>query len=65
MSDNRRILFIKNGTIYLINTQSRRVTEVLSAAPHHIAAFTLARDDRVIYYSVAASETDVWLASLD
>ncbi|CAN5578775.1 hypothetical protein BH20ACI3_BH20ACI3_39560 [soil metagenome] len=65
LSDSRRLLFQHQGKIYLVDSQSKRVHEVLSVAPHETRGVTLSRDDRLIYFGLATIEADVWLMSLE
>jgi Tol biopolymer transport system component len=65
LRDTRRLLFAYQGKILLLDTATRKVREVLSAAPHAVnGQFRLSRDDRVIYFSLGVTEADIWLATL-
>jgi hypothetical protein len=65
LSDSRRLLFTDSGAkLYLIDSQSRKTHEILSVAPHRIDTPTLSPDDRLMYFSVAVTEADIWLATL-
>jgi len=64
LSDSRRLLFLNNDEILLIDSQSGRVRKVFSYARYDTGqAFGLSRDDRWIYFTVAVKEADVWLMS--
>jgi Tol biopolymer transport system component len=67
LSDSRRLLLNHQGRIYLVDSPTKRVQEVLSIAPYEIArrGFAISRDDRRIYFSLATIEADIWLASLN
>ena len=68
LSDSRRILFNGRGTgkLYLVDSESKKVHEVLSVAPHDVrGGVTLSRDDRLIYFSPVTTEADIWLMSLE
>jgi hypothetical protein len=55
LSDSRRLLF--QDKIFLLDSQSKKVHEVLSVTPHNIGyAVTLSRDDRQIYFSLVTTE---------
>jgi serine/threonine protein kinase len=62
-SDSRRLLFNRDGKIYLVDSQSKRTHEVLSIAPLTVASrgFALGSGDRAIYFSVSNTEADIWL----
>jgi Tol biopolymer transport system component len=66
LSDSRRLLFLHQGKLYLIDSQSKKVRELLSVAPNLFSAgVTISRDDRQIYFSLATTEADIWLMSLE
>ena len=54
LSDSRRLLFPHQGKLYLVDSQSKKVHEVLSVAPY-VFSFggALSRDDRLIYFLVS------------
>lgn len=65
LSDSRRLLFPNQGKLYLVDSQSKKIHEVLSAAPHDISwGVALSRDDRQIYFSLLTIETDIWLMTM-
>jgi eukaryotic-like serine/threonine-protein kinase len=63
MNDDRRVLFLFEDRIYLVDSRTKQSREVLSAAPHKITRFTLARDNRWLYFSREENEADIWLLS--
>jgi Tol biopolymer transport system component len=66
LSDNRRLLFIDQRKIQLVDSQTKKVHEVLSAAPYAIGqGFSLTRDDRLIYYHLTQTEADIWLMTME
>ena len=67
LSDNRRLLFLNQGKICLLDSVSGRSKELVSARPEEIArrGFALSPDDRRIYYSVSTTEADVWMAEFE
>lgn len=66
LSDNRRLLFRHQGKLYLIDSQSKKVRELLSVAPNEFGhGVTLSRDDRLIYFTLDVIEADIWLMSLE
>jgi serine/threonine protein kinase/Tol biopolymer transport system component len=64
LSDSRRLLFNHDGRLWLVDSDTRRAREVLSLAPQEIArrGFAVSPDDRTIYFSLASTESDIWLA---
>jgi eukaryotic-like serine/threonine-protein kinase len=66
LSDGRRLLFMNQGKLYLIDSQSKKVRELLSVAPNEFGiGFTLSRNDRQLYFSVVTTEADIWLMNLE
>jgi Tol biopolymer transport system component len=65
LSDNRRLLFPDGDKIKLVDSQSRKIRDVLSVAPKSVWRPSISRDDRRIYFSVAVAEADIWLMSLE
>ena len=64
LADGRRLLFIDSQKIYVLDSVTKRIKEVYSAAPHRLQGLTLSLDNRSINVSVAINEADIWLASL-
>jgi Tol biopolymer transport system component len=66
LSDNRRLLFQSQGKLYLIDSRSKKVRELLSVAPNEFGiGVTISRDDRQIYFSLRTTEADIWLMNLE
>jgi dipeptidyl aminopeptidase/acylaminoacyl peptidase len=65
LSDSRRLLFGDGDKIRLVDSQSRKVREILPVAPNSIGALSVPGDDRRIYFSVTVAEADIWLMSLE
>jgi Tol biopolymer transport system component len=65
LSDNRRVLYINQGKLYLMDTQSKKSHEVLSVAPYAADRHCLSKDDRTIYFTLTATEADIWLMTVE
>src|SRR5262245_1490772 len=66
LSDSRRLLFAYRNKIFLVDSQTKRVREVLSLTSQNVGIpFTLSRDDRQIYFSLITTEADIWLMTLE
>ncbi len=66
LSDSRRLLFKHQGKLYLVDSQSKKIHEVLSAAPHDFGiGVALSRDNRLIYFSLVTTEADIWLMTME
>ena len=64
LADSRRLVFMDSQKIYVLDSVTKRIKEVYSAAPHRLQGITLSSDNRSINVSVAINEADIWLASL-
>jgi Tol biopolymer transport system component len=67
LSDSRRMLFQDlQARLYLLDSRSKKVREILSGTPHDLGnGVTISRDDRQIYFSLVTTEADIWLMSLE
>jgi Tol biopolymer transport system component len=66
LSDSRRLLFLHQGKLYVIDSQSKKIRELLSVAPNEFGAgVTISRDDRQIYFTLVTTEADIWLMDLE
>jgi Tol biopolymer transport system component len=63
--DNQRLLFFWQQKLYLLDSRTRKTQELLNIAPYHFQSLNISRDNRVIYYSVKATEADIWLAAME
>src|SRR5262245_54939741 len=63
LSDSRRMMFQDlRAKLYLLDSRSKKVREILSVAPHELGnGVTVSRDGRLIYYSLITTEADIWL----
>jgi len=63
LNDGRRILFVSQGKIFLLDAKSRKVEPVLTVTDEDVdlGSPALSRDNRTIYFTAVASEADVWL----
>ena len=65
LSDDRRLVFFHQDKLYLLDTESRSVKEILSTAPDKIEGISISKDNRMIYFSFETQEADIWLATLN
>jgi dipeptidyl aminopeptidase/acylaminoacyl peptidase len=63
LSEGRRLIFFRGSAIYLLDTRSGKVREILSVAPNEVWGVAPTRDDRRIYFGLGTNEADVWLMS--
>jgi serine/threonine protein kinase len=67
MSDSRRLLFIDNAKLYVIDSLAKKpkiIHTINSIAWTDIAGIALSKDNRQIYYSQVTTEADIWLADI-
>jgi dipeptidyl aminopeptidase/acylaminoacyl peptidase len=65
LNDNRRLLYLHDGKILLVDSENKKTQEVISAAPQRITHFVISRDNRTLYFDVDATEADIWMLSLN
>lgn len=66
LSDNNRLLFQDQSTIYLVDRRAKGTTHrIFSVSPSTISGFTISPDDRSIYFSMDATESDIWLRAVE
>ncbi|HZM90589.1 MAG TPA: LpqB family beta-propeller domain-containing protein [Blastocatellia bacterium] len=61
LQDNRRALFSVDGTVFIIDTETKTQHPLFSGAPGKIISFRLSRDYRWLYYIQESAEADIWL----
>ena len=62
LSDSRRLLVATlQGQLYLIDSQSKKLQQILSVAPRVIRSLSVSKDDRLIYFDIETTEADIWL----
>lgn len=64
LGDGRRLVFTNQGKLYLADSQSRRVRELLSIPPNEIEWPSVSGDDRLIVFRMSITEADIWMATL-
>jgi Tol biopolymer transport system component/DNA-binding winged helix-turn-helix (wHTH) protein len=63
LSDNRRLLFFYHDKLYLLDTSSEKIKELLSTAPDQIHGLTVSRSTNLICFSIEIAEADIWVAT--
>jgi hypothetical protein len=66
LSDSRRLLFNHQGKLYLVDSLTSKAHPVLSVPQYEINPwiFGLSRDNRLIVFSLAMTEADIWQMSM-
>jgi Tol biopolymer transport system component len=66
LSDSRRLLFSDDADkIFVLDSESGRVGEVLSLSPDYVGGFSISHDNRWIYFSREKAEADIWMLTLN
>jgi hypothetical protein len=62
LNDNRRLLFVDETTIFVVDRETHRVKPVHSVAPQRLGwELGLSKDNRKIFFNLDILESDVWL----
>jgi Tol biopolymer transport system component len=63
LNDNRHLLFVSQGSIYLYDTHSRTYKLILRVTNQDvdIGSPALSRDNHTLYYTHVDSEADIWI----
>lgn len=61
LQDDRRALFIVDGTIFISDTATKKLHPLLTEEPDRIIGFRLSRDNRRLYYIRESVEADIWM----
>ena len=65
LSDSRRLLYTHDGRVFLLDSVTRAVQEVLAPPPFsRITSVSASPDDRTLYVVRATEEGDVWMLTL-
>jgi Tol biopolymer transport system component len=66
LKDDRQLLFVSQGTIYVYDTQSRKYRQVYVVTDQDvdIGSPALSRDNRTLYFTDVTAEADLWLLDL-
>jgi Tol biopolymer transport system component/DNA-binding winged helix-turn-helix (wHTH) protein len=68
LRDSRRLIFSsgtsREGAIYLMDSQSRKVHQIVSVAPNEVAGDAISPDNHWIYFTLEFTEADIWMANL-
>ncbi len=65
LSDGCRLVFAHQDKLYLTHTDDKQARVIHTTTPRSLRSLDLSSDDRSIFLSVATTEADVWLLSLD
>jgi Tol biopolymer transport system component len=68
LKDSRRLVFTRgvpqDSALYLVDSQTRKIHQVLSVAPNEVRVAAISPYNRWIYFTLQTTEADIWLANL-
>jgi len=66
LNDNRRLLFVSQGNLFLFDMQSRKYQQLLVVTDQDvdIGSPALSSDNHTIYFTYVAAEADIWLMNV-
>jgi len=64
LSDSTRFIYIFENKAYLIDIHTKRGRKILDLAQEGIGGLGISSDGQLIYFTVASSESDIWLLDL-
>ena len=66
LNDNRRLLFVSQGRLFLFDTNSRKYQEIMVVTDQDvdIGSPGISHDNRTIYFTYVAAEADVWVMEI-
>lgn len=64
LNDSRRLLFSSERKLYLVDSESRRIRELMSITDEDPSAPAVTGDNRWVYFHRHRNEADIWMATL-
>ena len=61
LSDSRRMLFAFSGAISVIDTDTKKVTEILKIPEGSLTGLGMSRDRTLLYWVPEEEESDIWM----
>lgn len=66
LRDSRRLLFASDGSLFLLDTVTEDQREILRLEPPaRISSFSIAPDNRTIYFQRVVEDADIWILTLE
>ena len=65
LRDSRRLLFRDAGKLFLVDSETKKTQQISLNSPLPVAEYGLTADNRMIYYTLAATEADIWMINLE
>ena len=64
LKDSRRLLFVRGRTIYLLDSVSRKVSELFTTDSTAISLGSISSDNRQLFVSDFNTAADIWMITL-
>jgi dipeptidyl aminopeptidase/acylaminoacyl peptidase len=65
LNDNLRLLYQKNGKLFIVNYRTKKSHEVKTPESFFLVGdYRISNDNRVVYYQVFSSESDIWQVTM-
>ena len=64
LNDGRRLLYTHHRSLFVLDTASKSARELLSVAPDDFESVALSADNRTIYFTREARQSDIWMMTL-
>jgi Tol biopolymer transport system component len=65
LADSRRLLFVDQGALHIVDSLSGETHEFLSITPDAVGYPSISDDNRWIYFSRVSTQADIWMLSLN
>jgi Tol biopolymer transport system component len=67
LNDNRRLLFVSEGRIFLFDTATTKYRPVMTVTDQDedIGSPAMSPDNQTIYFTYVAAEADIWLMTFN
>ncbi|HSS22366.1 MAG TPA: protein kinase [Pyrinomonadaceae bacterium] len=65
LPDSRRFVFVDSGKAYIADIETKKVRPFYRHDPEEIRSVAVSHDGKLLYYTLAASESDIWLLDLE
>ncbi len=62
LNDNRRLLFLNESKLQIVDSLTRRVATVMEIPPDGFFGFAISGDEKLIYFTQASTEIDIWVS---
>jgi serine/threonine protein kinase len=64
LNDNRRLIFMQEDKLYLVDLQTKKPQEIYSFTPQSLSGLDISKDNRSIFVSTIDAEANIWMLSI-